>query len=80
MQINKETLSKISNMSNEQLKQTIAQIADSVGASQMQKRMAVNNASLIKKKLANMSESDIKKLMSKLDPEQINKISSALKL
>ena len=54
MNIDKDTMNKLGTLPSDQLKEAISVIADSVGATPLQKKMAVNNASLIRKKLMNV--------------------------
>ena len=80
MEINKDTLNKIGSMSNEQLKGVIAQISDAFGASPIQKKMALNNASLIKRKLMGMSEKELKNYLSKIPQAKKEELEKKIKL
>ena len=80
MNIDKETMNKLGNLSSDQLKEAISVIADSVGATPLQKKMAVNNASLIRKKLMNMSENELRGYLSKLPPEKLGELEKKIKL
>jgi hypothetical protein len=80
MEINKDTLNKIGSMSNEQLKEVIAQITEALGATPMQKRMALNNASLIKRKLMGMSENELRNYLNKLPKDKKEELEKKIKL
>ena len=80
MEINKETVDKLKSLNNEQLRYAIGEIADALGASPAQKRMAQNNAGLIRRKFSGMSENDLKKQFSKIDPEKQQELVRKLKL
>ncbi len=80
MEINKNTLNKISSMSNEQLKEVIAQLSDALGASPMQKRIAMNNASMIKRKLMGMSEKELQSYLSKIPQSKKEELEKKIKL
>lgn len=66
----KDTLNKISQLDNEQLRAAIGEIADALGASPKQKRMAQNNAGLLRRKVMNASEEDLKRYLSQVTPEK----------
>lgn len=80
MEINKDTVNRITSMSNDQLKAAIAQIADALGANPVQKRMAVSNAAMIRKKLSAMSESEIKSYLNRLPAEKLSELEKSIKL
>lgn len=74
----KDTVNKIASMSNSELKNAISVIADSLGATPAQKRMAQNNAGLLKRKITGMSESEINKYLSKLPPEKLQELKNKI--
>ncbi len=80
MEINKDTMDKLKSLDNEQLRFAIGEIADALGASPSQKRMAQNNAGMIRRKFAGMSEGDIQKQFAKIDPEKQQELMRKLKL
>ena len=80
MEINKDTLNKIGSMSNEQLKDVISQITDALGASPIQKKMALNNMSLIKRKLMGMSEAEIRSYLNKIPQSKKEELEKKIKL
>ncbi len=80
MEINKETVDKLKGLSNEQLRFAIGEIADALGASPAQKRMAQNNAGMFRRKFSAMSEGELKKQFSKIDPEKQQELMRKLKL
>lgn len=80
MEINKKTLNKISSMSNEQLKEVIAQLSDALGANPLQKRMAINNASTIKRKLMGMSEKELQSYLNKIPQAKKEELEKKMKL
>jgi hypothetical protein len=80
MNVDKNTLNKIGSMPSDQLKEAIAVIADSLGATPMQKKMAVANASLLRKKLMNMSESEIRSYLNKVPPEKLGELEKKIGL
>ncbi|MBE6621527.1 MAG: hypothetical protein E7630_01095 [Ruminococcaceae bacterium] len=80
MEINKETVDKLKNLSPDQLRYAIGEIADALGASQSQKRMAQNHAALIRRKFAAMSESELQNQLKGITPEKQKELLSKLKL
>jgi hypothetical protein len=80
MNVDKNTLNKIGSMPSDQLKEAIAVIADSLGATPMQKKMAVANASLLRKKLMNMSESEIRSYLNKVPTEKLGELEKKIGL
>lgn len=80
MEINQDMIGKITSLSNDQLRDAIAQVADALGATPAQKRMAVNNAGLIKRKMSNMSEQEMLKYLSKVSPDKQEELRRKLKL
>lgn len=73
-------INKLSSMNSEQLKKAIGEIADALGASPMQKRMAQNNAGLIKSKISRMSKNEMNAYLSKLPPDKAAELKSKLGL
>ena len=80
MEINEKMIDKVRGMSEEQLKDAIAQIADALGATGSQKRRALNNANLIKRKIMNSSKNELQRQVNKILPEQQEEIAKMLKL
>lgn len=80
MQISQDMLNKLSQMNNEQLKKAIGEVADALGASPAQKRMAQNNAGFIKRKITHMSEHEMTEYMSKVSPEKAEELKKKLGL
>jgi len=80
MEINKEAMDKLKSLNNEQLRLAIGEIADALGASPAQKRMAQNNAGMLRRKFSAMSESDLKKQFAKIDAEKQQELMRKLKL
>lgn len=80
MEIDKNTVSKITSMPNDKLKEAIAQIADSLGASPVQKRMAISNAALIRRKLSNMSENEIRSYLDRVPADKLTELEKKIKL
>ena len=80
MEINKETVDKLKSLNNEQLRYAIGEIADALGASPAQKRMAQNNAGMLRRKFSGMSEGELKKQFSKIDDEKQRELLRKLKL
>ena len=79
MEVTKESLDKLKNMNEEQLRAAIGAIADALGASPSQKRMALGHTGLIRRKLARASEKDLKEQLSRLDPEKQRLLAEKLK-
>lgn len=80
MEISQDMINKLSSMNSEQLKKAIGEIADALGASPMQKRMAQNNAGLIKSKISRMSKNEMNAYLSKLPPDKAAELKSKLGL
>ena len=80
MEITKDMLNKLSGMSDEQLKGAIAEIAEALGASPSQKRMAINNAGLLRRKVQNFSEKDLQRYFSRVSPEKQAELKKKLNL
>lgn len=80
MEINNDILNKISSLSPEQFKEAISLVADTLGASPMQKKMALSNASLIKRKLSGMSQPEMERFLSKVSPAQKEELLKKLRL
>ena len=80
MEITKDMLNKLSGMSDEQLKGAIAEIAEALGASPSQKRMAMNNVGLLRRKVMNSSDKDLQRFLSKVSPEKQAELKKKLKL
>lgn len=76
----KDTLNKISQMNNEQLRTAIGEIADALGASPSQKRRAQNNAGLLRRKVLNASESELQRYLSQVTPEKQAELKKKLNL
>jgi adenine C2-methylase RlmN of 23S rRNA A2503 and tRNA A37 len=80
MEISQEMINKITAMNEAELKKAIGQIADALGASQSQKRMAVNNAGFIKRKINKMSKNEMQAFVSKVPPEKAEELKKTLGL
>ena len=78
MEISQDMINKITAMNDAELKKAIGQIADALGASQSQKRMAVNNAGFIKRKINKMSKSEMETFVSKVPPEKAEELKKTL--
>ena len=78
MDITKDALNKLNTMSSAELKAAIGVIADSLGATQGQKRMAQNNAQLLKRKITGMKQEDINKFLSQVPQEKLSELKSKL--
>ncbi len=80
MEINQETMDKLKSLNQEQLRYAIGEIADALGASPSQKRMAQNNAGFIRRKISGASASELQKQLAKLDPAKQKELAEKLKL
>jgi hypothetical protein len=80
MEINQDTLEKLKQLDRAQLQTAIGQLADALGASPAQKRMALNHAGLIRRKLSGMSAAELQKHLAGLDPDQRQALAKTLKL
>ena len=80
MEITKETMDKLKNLSPDQLRIAIGEIADAIGASPAQKRMAQNHAGLIRRKFAAMSETELQQQLKGMSPEKQQELLKKLKL
>ena len=80
MEICQEMINKFTAMNEAELKKAIGQIADALGASQSQKRMAVNNAGFIKRKINKMSKNEMQAFVSKVPPEKAEELKKTLGL
>ena len=80
MEISQEMINKITAMNEAELKKAIGQIADALGASHSQKRMAVNNAGFIKRKINKMSKNEMQAFVSKVPPEKAEELKKTLGL
>lgn len=80
MEISQDMINKITAMNDAELKKAIGQIAEALGASQSQKRMAVNNAGFIKRKIGTMSKSEMQTFLSKVSPEKAEELKKSLGL
>lgn len=80
MEITNDMLNKLSGMSDKELKEAIAAVADAIGAGPMQKRMAVNHAALLRKKILQSSERELASYLSKISPEKQAELKAKLKL
>lgn len=80
MEISRDMINKITSLNDAELKKAIGQIADALGASQSQKRMAQNNAGLIKRKINTMSKSEMEAFLSKVPPEKASELKRSLGL
>ncbi len=78
MEISQDMINKITAMNNDELKKAISQIADALGASPSQKRMAVNNAGFIKRKINTMSKNEMQTFLSKVPPEKAAELKKTL--
>lgn len=80
MEISQDMINKITALNDAELKKAIGQIADALGASQSQKRMAQNNAGFIKRKINTMSKSEMQTFLSKVSPEKAEELKKSLGL
>ena len=80
MEISQDMINKITAMNDAELKKAIGQIAEALGASQSQKRMAQNNAGFIKRKIGTMSKSEMQAFLSKVSPEKADELKKTLGL
>ena len=80
MEISQDMINKIAALNEAELKKAIGQIADALGASQSQKRMAVNNAGFIKRKINTMSKKEMQTFLSKVSPEKAEELKKTLGL
>ncbi len=80
MEISQDMINKISALNDAELKKAIGQIADALGASQSQKRMAMSNAGFIKRKINTMSKNEMQAFLSKVPPEKAEELKKTLGL
>ena len=80
MEISQDIINKITCLNDAELKRAIGQIADALGASQSQKRMAVNNAGFVKRKISTMSKSEMEAFLSKVPPDKALELKKSLGL
>ena len=80
MEISQDMINKITSLNDAELKRAIGQIADALGASQAQKRMAQNNAGFVKRKINTMSKSEMDAFLSKIPPEKASELKRNLGL
>lgn len=80
MEISQDMINKITALNDAELKKAIGQIADALGASQSQKRMAQNNSGFIKRKINTMSKSEMQTFLSKVSPEKAEELKKSLGL
>ncbi len=79
MEINKDILSKIKSLDDNQLRKAIEDVADALGATPQQKRRALNNTRAIKRKINSADENELKRQMSKMTQEQRDEVMKKLK-
>ncbi|MBQ8254068.1 MAG: hypothetical protein IJY94_01025 [Clostridia bacterium] len=80
MEISQDMINKITALNDAELKKAIGQIADALGASQSQKRMAQNNSGFIKRKINTMSKSEMQAFLSKVSPDKAEELKRSLGL
>ena len=80
MELNQDMINKITALNDAELKKAIGQIADALGASPSQKRMAQNNSGFIKRKINTMSKSEMQTFLSKVSPEKAEELKRSLGL
>lgn len=80
MEISQDMINKLTSMNSEQLKKAIGEVADALGASPMQKKMAQSNAGLIKNKISRMSKAEMNSYLSKLPPDKASDLKRKLGL
>ncbi len=80
MELSQDMINKITALNDAELKKAIGQIADALGASPSQKRMAQNNAGFIKRKINTMSKSEMEAFLSKVPPEKAAELKTSLGL
>ncbi len=80
MEISQDMIRKITSMSDDELKKAIGEIADALGASGTQKRMAMSNAGFIKRKISKMSKAEMEAFISKMPPEKAQELKNSLGL
>ena len=80
MEYTQDMINKIAALNDAELKKAIGQIADALGASQSQKRMAQNNSGFIKRKINTMSKGEMQTFLSKVSPEKAEELKKSLGL
>ena len=80
MELTQDMINKIAALNDAELKKAIGQIADALGASQSQKRMAQNNSGFIKRKINTMSQGEMQTFLSKVSPEKAEELKKSLGL
>jgi hypothetical protein len=80
MELTQDMINKIAALNDAELKKAIGQIADALGASQSQKRMAQNNSGFIKRKINTMSKGEMQTFLSKVSPEKAEELKKSLGL
>lgn len=80
MELSQDMIKKITALNDAELKKAIGQIADALGASPSQKRMAQNNSGFIKRKINTMSKSEMQTFLSKVSPEKAEELKKSLGL
>ncbi len=80
MELSQDMINKITSMNEGELRRAIGQIADALGASPSQKRMAENNAGFIKRKISRMPKSEMETFLSKVPPEKAEELRKTLGL
>ncbi len=80
MELSQDMINKITALNDAELKKAIGQIADALGASPSQKRMAQNNSGFIKRKINTMSKSEMQTFLSKVSPEKADELKKSLGL
>ncbi len=80
MELTQDMINKITALNDAELKNAIGQIAEALGASPSQKRMAQNNAGFIKRKINTMSKSEMQTFLSKVSPEKAEELKKSLGL
>lgn len=80
MKIDKNTIGKIREMSDSDLREAISKVASAIGADDKQRQRALNNLKTVRKKLNNASERDIQNAVGKIGEEKAEEILRDLKL
>jgi len=79
MKIDEETVNKLKNLNEEQLRAAIADIADALGATPAQKRRAMNNCGTVRNQLLRKDGAELSRQLSKMTSEQQSEILARLK-
>ena len=80
MELTQDMINKIAALNDAELKKAIGQIADALGCSPSQKRMAQNNSGFIKRKINTMSKGEMQTFLSKVSPEKAEELKRSLGL